>query len=298
MRSPKRRIFAWLGGGLVLAYLVAVAFMALSEPRLVYPGSVGQGGGRALPSSDSPLVWDTVRVPAADSVPVLVLLARLPDPGKHPWILFFHGNGGLLGSGGSVVRYELFQEAGFNVAAAEYRGYGASSTFGPPSEAGLYDDAMGAWSYLTRDLRIPPDHIAIFGWSLGSGPAIYVAAHGRPAELFTEGAFTSLPDVAAGLYPWLPVRLIMRNHFDNLGRVVDVHAPWIVFHGEHDAEVPFPEGQALAAAYPLAHLVPLNAGHNDGVVKDSRVALATLRDVAHRIFPSDSLAEGATFQPD
>lgn len=296
MKGPKRHALLWLGGGLLFAYLAVVGFMAFSEPRLVYPGSVGRGGAHALPEAGS-IVWDTVRAVAPDSVPVLVLLARLPSPADHAWILFFHGNGGLLGSVGSVARYRLFQEAGFNVAAAEYRGYGASSRFGPPSEAGLYEDAMGAWSYLTRDLRIPQERIAVFGWSLGSGPATYVATHGRPAVVFTEGAFTSLPDVAAKMYPWLPVHLIMRNRFDNLGRAGDLQAPWIVLHGRHDTEVPFSEGQALVAAYPSGRLVPLDAGHDDGVTKDTGVALEALRSVAHRLVPLDSSGSRAAFQP-
>ncbi len=296
MKSSRRRTVLWLGGGLLFAYLAVVGFMAVSEPRLVYPGSVGRGGAHAFPEAGS-LAWDTLRVAAPDSVPVLLLLARLPNPDSHPWILFFHGNGGLLGSGGSVARYRLFQEAGFNVAAAEYRGYGASSGFGPPSEAGLYDDAMGAWSYLTRDLRIPRERIAVFGWSLGSGPATYVAAHGHPATLLTEGAFTSLPDVAATMYPWLPVHLIMRNRFDNLRRVGDLQVPWIVFHGRRDGEVPFSEGQALAAADPSARLVPLDAGHEDGITKDTAVALGALRSIAHHLVPLDSSGERAALKP-
>lgn len=56
--------------------------------------------------------------------------------------------------------------------------------------------------------------------------------------LVTEGGFTSLPDVGAARYPWVPVRYGMRNQFNNLQRARALAMPWIVFHGREDTDVP------------------------------------------------------------
>ena len=102
----------------------------------------------------------------------------------------------------------------------------------------------------------------------------------------TEGAFTSGPDVVADLIPWLPWRLILRNRFDNLERAESLLLPWLVFHGRNDTLIPFSHAERLVAASQWARLVPLDAGHQDGVMADRDVALAALREFAAEISAS------------
>ena len=111
-------------------------------------------------------------------------------------------------------------------------------------------------------------------------PAAGLAADFDLGALATEGAFTSLPDVGAELYPWIPVRMIMRNRFDNIGLARRVAEPWIVFHGRGDSEIPFAHGEAIALVGPTARLVPLDAEHDDGVVADRQTALRELMALA------------------
>jgi len=190
-----------------------------------------------------------------------------------------------LGSRGNVARYRLLRDAGFNVLAVEYRGYGASAHVGAASEDGLFHDAEGALAWLTDSLKVPRSRIVAYGWSLGSGPATRLAASAGLGALVTEGAFTSLPDVGAGMYPWVPVRWIMRTRFDNASRARELRAPWLVLHGQRDSEIPFAHGRALAAMAPGARLVPLAADHDDGVLADPAVALDALRRLAASVAP-------------
>lgn len=277
-RSFRTPLFV-LAGAALLTYAGVVVFLALSENALVYV-SAGEGRrGRAVPAEDAPIPWDTMRVRAADGVPVFLLVSRVDTSSGRPWAIFFHGNAGMVGSRSSVQRYALLRDAGFNVLAPEYRGYGAAAASGPTSEVGVYADAGAALGYLTNALRVPSRRIVAYGWSLGSGPAVRLAAEFDLGALVTEGAFTSLPDVGAELYPWVPVRMIMRNRFDNIVLATRVAEPWIVFHGRRDSEIPFAHGEAIALVGPTARLVPLDAEHDDGVIADRARALRQLRQV-------------------
>ncbi len=289
-----RRLAAIGGGTAMLGYAGVVGYLAINETSMVFAGAGNGGSARIVPREDAAIPWDTLRVPDAAGVPVLLLESRLDNSAAGPWVIYFHGNAGLLGSRGNVQRYRLLRDAGFNVFAVEFRGYGASAAAATPSEAGIFADATTAWNHLTRTLGVEPHRVVIYGWSLGSGPATYLAERYRPAALITEGAFTSLPDVGAARYPWVPVRSIMRNRFDNIGRAATLAVPWLVFHGRNDDLIPFSHGEMLAAASPRVQLVTLAAGHDDGVIADRDVALAALREVARRIGPI--IANGETRQ--
>jgi pimeloyl-ACP methyl ester carboxylesterase len=257
--------------------------LIVRETALVFPGAGSGADEWALPG-DPELDWDSTRVTADDGVPVFLLEARLPGSGSDtPWAIYFHGNGGLVGTPGSIGRYRLLHEAGFNVLAVEFRGYGLSAHVGKPSESGLYADARAAWDYLTTDLRVDPGRIVVYGWSLGSGPATYLAEEFGPFALITEGALTSAPDRAAELYPWVPTRLLMRTRFDNLARARALELPWLLLHARRDVVIPFHHGLALAEVGREVEMIPLDAGHNDGVLADRDRALEALGGLAERM---------------
>ncbi|MEX2178449.1 MAG: alpha/beta fold hydrolase [Gemmatimonadaceae bacterium] len=283
MKRAHRNLLAALAGFFILAYSGIVGLLAVSENSMVY-ASAGEGKrGRTVPGDDAGIPWDTLRVRAADSVPVFLLRSVVDAAPTRLWAIFFHGNAGMVGSRGNVARYQLLRDAGFNVLAVEYRGYGASVGAGPASEDGIYEDARAALAYLTDSLGVERSRVVAYGWSLGSGPATRLAAEAPLAALVTEGAFTSLPDVGAESYPWAPVRLVMRNRFDNVGLARRLTMPWLVLHGTKDREIPFAHGEALVAAASAARLVPLDADHGDGAIGDRAVALEALRSLAARI---------------
>lgn len=283
MKTIVRRV---LIGGIVLfvlAYVAVIAYMAINEAEQVYAGASIDDRQYWLPATDAGFPWDTFRGLAPDGVGVTLLESRLHDDPMAPWAVFFHGNGVVLGGSNCVQRYELLRAAGFNVLAVEFRGYGVSRGFGPPSESGLYADALGGLTYLTDSLGVDPSQIVAYGWSFGAGIATYLAEEKHIGGLVTEGAFTSLPDHAAEILPWLPVRLIMRNRFDNLERAENLSLPWLLFHGRTDSIAPFSHAETLEAASTGARLTPLNAGHFDGVLANRDVALAALRLFAAEI---------------
>lgn len=174
-------------------------------------------------------------------------------------ILFFHGNAGNIS--GRVPIGKQLHDLGYNVLLVGYRGYGEST--GSPSEDGFYRDAEAAWRYATEEKGIAPSDIILLGRSLGGAPATWLASQEEPRALVLESAFTSVPDVAAHHYPFLPARWLSRIQFDNLSRIRDLNMPVVVIHGTADEVVPFTHGQRLfEAAGEPKHFVETSARHN------------------------------------
>jgi uncharacterized protein len=87
--------------------------------------------------------------------------------------------------------------------------------------------------------------LVLWGESLGSGVAVALAAEKPVGKLVLEAPFTSAADVAASVYPFVPVRLLMKDQFRSDERIGRVSAPVLIMHGEHDNVVPFRLGERL-----------------------------------------------------
>ncbi len=273
-------------GFIIVAYIATTAFLLLNENSMVFSGASLGERGQQVPSPTADIPWDTLRVQADDGKPVFLLESRLEEYETKPWAIFFHGNGLLVGSSPCVQRYQLLREAGFNVLAVEYRGYGMSSEL-TPSEEGVYTDSRAGWEYLTQKLSVSPNKIVLYGWSLGSGVATHLASRVQPAGLITEGAFTSLTDVAQSIYPWIPASLLMQNRFNNLARAKkSLSLPWLMLHSRNDKIIPFSHAETLATAAMNGKLITLGGSHN---TIDREKALVALQKFHKRIFGRISL---------
>jgi pimeloyl-ACP methyl ester carboxylesterase len=148
------------------------------------------------------------------------------------------------------------------VVVANYRGYGGSS--GEPAQKALYDDGLALYDYAI-ERGVPPEQIVVMGRSLGSGVASMLAG-ARPvhaAILITP--FDSLAAVAAGHYPFLPVRLLLRHPFPSTDWARRTRAPALIIAAEHDSVVPAVHARRLFAAWAgekQFHVLP-QTGHND-----------------------------------
>lgn len=182
------------------------------------------------------------------------------DP-NGPVILFFHGNAGNLSHRADLM-LELADRVGAEVVVAGYRGYGRSE--GRPSEEGLYADARAAWRFVTVDRGVDPGRVVVFGKSLGGAVAVNLAAESDPAGLIVESSFTSIPDMAARHYPFVP-KALLRTRMDSLAKIGGIGCPLLVMHSRADEVVPFELGRALfeAAPEPKTFFEVEGAGHNE-----------------------------------
>ena len=168
----------------------------------------------------------------------------VPATPARATLLYCHGNAGNRGD--RVEPMQFFHDLGLNVLMLDYRGYGGSS--GRPTETGTYLDAQAAWDFLTATRGIPAREIVVFGRSLGGAVAAWLAERHPPGALILEDTFTSLPDMAAQFYPYLPVRWLCRFRYNTLARLPHIRCPVLVVHSAADEMIPFDQGQRLFAA--------------------------------------------------
>lgn len=193
---------------------------------------------------------------------------------RHLAVLVAPGNGG-----NRLGRVQLATELsrrGLAVLLMDYRGYGGNP--GSPSEDGLARDALAA-AVALDELGYPGERTIYFGESLGSGVVAALQARRPPAGVVLRSPFTDLAAVGAHHYPWLPVRLLLRDRFEVIGPLSDSEVPTTVIYGDRDSVVP-PELSARVAeeATTLVERVVIRgADHNDRVMFGPRVALAVAR---------------------
>jgi len=231
-----------------------------------------------LDSLDVPLTQD-----GGGAGPSLVARVIPPPPeiasSKVGWILYFHGASGNVSTLGYNEAWSKFRRLGLGVVAVDYRGYGEST--GTPSEAGLYQDADAAYSYLVNRMHVPPQRVLIYGYSLGSAVAIDLASRVPAAGLMVEGAFLSIPARGAELYPYLPVGWLAHNRFASVDKIGRVAMPKLFIHARQDTIVPIRHGRKLfeLAAAPKV-LQEVSGGHVDANQVDPEFFNAIARFVA------------------
>jgi uncharacterized protein len=169
----------------------------------------------------------------------------------RPVILYFSGNAGHRAW--RIDEFELLTRLDCDVFVFDYRGYGDNS--GSPSEPRLAADATAVWRYATQERRIAPRRLVLLGESLGGGVAVRLAAEqsvvgAAPGGLLLRATFSSLPDVAAYHYPWLPVRWLMVDRYPSVDRIRQVTCPILHLHGSRDTIIPIQLGRRLFDAAP------------------------------------------------
>lgn len=205
-----------------------------------------------------------------------------PGPGESDRgmaVLVAPGNGGNRASRAGFA--EHLQRRGFAVLLLDYRGYGGNP--GSPTEDGLLQDALAATDALD-ELGYPPERTIYFGESLGTGVVAALQAERPPAGLVLRSPFPELSAVGGHHYPWLPVRLLLRDRFPVVEHLAASDVPVSVVYGDRDSIVPTALSDQVADEAPaLAERVVIaGADHNDPVMFGARVADAVAR-LADRI---------------
>ena len=204
-------------------------------------------------------------------------------PQARGTVLILHGNAGNISHRIEYLR--MFHRLGYASLIVDYRGYGRST--GSPSEEGTYRDAFAAWRHLTEQRGISARDIVLFGESLGGAVASWLAARHAPRALVLASTFTSVPDLGAQIYWFLPVRLLSRFEYDTLANLARISAPVLVAHSREDEIVPFSHGERLfdAAGQPKQFLV-LSGGHNEGFIFTRAEWIRGLADFLDRHAPA------------
>jgi len=184
---------------------------------------------------------------------------HVPPRGDKPVVIYFHGNAEIVPW--RAKRHKVTITDGTGLIAVNFRGYGGST--GAPTEDGLHRDALAAYAFAAE--RYAPQRIVVWGHSLGTGIAVRLASEKPVGKLILEAPYSSTVDVAASLFPYVPVRWLMKDQFHADQWIGSVHAPLLVMHGARDDVIAIRFGERLFA---LAHEPKRfirydHGGHND-----------------------------------
>jgi uncharacterized protein len=178
-------------------------------------------------------------------------------------VVYCHGNGEHVADQANLV-FRLQSHLSATIFVFDYRGYGRSR--GKPAEKGCIADGMAAQRWLAEKEGVETTDITVMGRSIGGGVAVAMAAEQGARALVLENTFSRMTDAAASLYPWLPVRLFMKNRYNSLRRIQSYSGPLFQCHGTADDIVPFELGRRLHEAAPgrmkQFHEIA-NGRHND-----------------------------------
>ena len=218
-------------------YLALTALMYFAQRRLMYFPETVRTSPAAAGFPQAQEVW----LNSADGERVLAW--HVPPRDDKPVVLYFHGNGGSIRM--RVDRFQKIVAAGVGLVGLSYRGYGGST--GTPTEAGLIEDARAAYAFAAERYA---GRIALWGESLGTGVAVALASEKPVTHLILDAPYSSTVDIAADLYWFLPVRLLMKDQFRSDERIKNVKAPVLILHGDGDDIIPIKYGERLLAMVP------------------------------------------------
>lgn len=249
----------WILSAVIVLFLAFSAYLYFNQSKMIF-----------YPTSDFAVTPEEVGIKAED-----VFIPVDENEKIHGWyfsssdsgnsksnlaFLFFHGNGGNISHRFTTV--SALTEMGLNLFMIDYRGYGKSD--GKPGEQNMYDDAIAAYNWLINEKHYQPDQIVIFGRSLGGAVAIELATRVKCRSLLVESSFTSIYGMARKLFPYFPVKFLLRYDFGSIDRIGKISCPIAIVHSPEDDIIPFEMGKELyAAANEPKEFLEISGLHND-----------------------------------
>lgn len=247
-------VLKWIAIILAAGYVAGLVLLFAKQRIMLFPIPTAE---RTAPAAAGLPEAEEHVLTTSDGEKVIVW--HVPAKPGRAVVLFFHGNGDFLA--GLAGRFKAITADGTGLVALSYRGYAGSS--GAPSEDGLLRDGAAAYSFATA--RYDAQRIVAWGFSLGTGVAVALASEHPIGKLILEAPYTSIADVAASQFRFIPVRLLIRDPLHSDERIARVTAPLLIVQGAQDQAIPIAFGEKLFA---LAHepkqfvCIP-EGGHDD-----------------------------------
>ena len=262
-------IIRWLLISGVCAYALIVGALYVMQRSLLYHPTATR-----IPPAQAGLP-EAQEVVLTTSDGEKLIAWHVPPRGDKPVVIYFHGNAEIVAWRAKFHRATIADGTG--LIALNFRGYGGST--GTPTEDGLHRDAQAAYAFAAE--RYPARRIVLWGSSLGTGVAVRLASEKPVGKLVLEAPYSSTADVAASLFPWVPVRWLMKDQFHSDERIARVTAPLLIMHGGRDPAISITFGERLfALAHDPKQFVRFPEGGHDDL--DTYGAIETARQFINR----------------
>ena len=234
----KTRLLDWLKLAACVALGFPVLIYFLQERLIFFPQPLTQDPLKA----NTGAAIEEVSLLTADQVRLHGWLVKAaPTQTSAPLLIYFGGNAEEV----SWLASTAGQYAGWSLLMFNYRGYGRSE--GKPGEAALFADALQIYDYAVS--RAQGGRVALMGRSLGSGVAVHLAAQRPVAGVILVSPYDSVESVAKGIYPYLPIGLMLKHRFDSLTRAPQINAPLLCLVASDDRVIPRRHSERLYAAW-------------------------------------------------
>jgi len=234
MLKKPRNIFLQLISLIILVYLFVIIFLFFYQRSLLYHPNENNYSGNNLSAE-----IQKVKIKTSDNLELLGWFHE-KDLEKFKTIIFFHGNAGTLEN--RIYKLNRLKDLDVNFLIIAWRGF--SGNQGKPTENNLYEDGRSAVRWI-KDYGVEDENIVLYGESLGTGIATEIAQNNNFAGVILETPFTSMVDAAKKFYPYIPVKLLLRDKYENIKKIKNITSPILVMHGEADQIVPFAMGQKI-----------------------------------------------------
>ena len=219
---------------LIIAYTALVIFIYFYQRNLLYHPSENNYQNDKIEFN-----YDEIFIKVDEEIQLKSWLIR-KDFKKFKTLVIFHGNAGHLSN--RIYKLNELYKLDINILLVSWRGF--SGNKGSPTEDNLYTDAQAAIKWLNEE-GIGNNQIILYGESLGSGVAVEVGRKNNFNSIILESPFTSIENSAKIYYPYLPVRLILKDRYDSISKIKMINTPILIMHGKKDDVVPFSMGKEL-----------------------------------------------------
>ena len=222
----------------VIYFFILISTYLFQRNLLYHPGENNYFGDQLT------VPIEKVKIKTQDNIELMAWYhsKNLKD---YKTILFLHGNAGSLEN--RIHKINHFEDMNVNFLLVSWRGF--SGNEGKPTEKGLYQDAKSAVAWL-KSKGISENDIIIYGESLGTGVATEIAQNKNFGGIILESPFTSMIDAGKDKYPFLPVRLLLKDKYESDKKINNIKSPILIMHGKVDNIVPFHMGRKM---YELAN---------------------------------------------
>ena len=226
-----------------LLFITFISLMYLFQEKLIFAGSTLDQDFEFV--FDSP--FEELNFTTEDGATINALYFTVPDP--EGAIVYFHGNAGDLSRWGHQA--ENYTKFNYNVLIIDYRTYGKST--GAINEQKMLDDTQLPYDFLRNNFK--ENNIVVYGRSLGTSFASYLASKNKPRKLILETPFYNMLDVTKRRFPMLPFAArLLKYKMETNEFVKNVSCPIIIYHGTNDDIVPLESGQLLKDEIPADQL--------------------------------------------